>query len=159
MFYRLMPDGDQRAQTIKNSAAVFVEAKEGANSLLTRMRERDFINVATYCLTSPLRNIGDHETPEMHFQMVRGFFDALGEHLGEPAYDGTDPEVSYAWTAQALAHAGVANENEQGDYDEEAAEQMVFVPSDAFCSVLHDVDAIMRTMAQDLAKKQDKQKM
>lgn len=153
MYFRMMPDGDQRAQTIRNSAQVFVEAKAGANPLLARLRERDFINVATYCLTSPLRNIGDHETPEMHFKMVREFFAALGEHLGEPAYDGSDPEVSYAWTARALSFAGVASETERAEYDEDEAAQMVFVPSEVFDTVLHETDAIMRAMAQDLAKK------
>lgn len=157
MYFRMMPDGDQRAQTIKNSASIFVEAKAGGNAMLTRLRERDFINVASYCLTSPLRNIGDHETPAQHFEMVLGFFEALGEHLGEPAYDGSDPEVSYAWTARALAFAGVASETERDEYD--ADDQMVFIPSDTFDSVLHDVDAIMRTMAQDLAKKPELKKV
>ena len=140
---KYMPEG-QRAQIVFDRALAFLGEEM---PLRRKLREREFIDAAAAIILWPLRTITEMETREEHMDKVREFFDEIGREIGDAPYDGSNPNAVYTWAGDALEYAGVVGESNQEEFE---ADEVAVIPQSVFDSVLHEVEAGMKLMAQSL---------
>lgn len=147
-YYAMMPQPSWPASVSLRALAqnlcdaVAVEKSTGLRKARL-VAELEFIRQAAHVVLLSLRD--PCVTPETIVELA----EEIGTMLGEQAYDGSNPDVALTWASECLEMAGVGKETERQLFDDDDAEQMVFVPQEAFDSVLHEVEEQLRGMLRE----------
>ncbi|MBR5950123.1 MAG: hypothetical protein IKZ87_01670 [Actinomycetaceae bacterium] len=146
-YYAMLPEADWPVSIeLRGIAAKLVDAAdrerecEGEGRKARLEAELAFIEKATHVVLLQAASVSTE--PETLVQLA----EEIGTMLGEQAYDGTDPEPAWTWAGEALEMAGVGGAAERDQFDDDDAEQMVFVPQEAFDAVLHEVEGKLRDL-------------
>lgn len=135
-YHGLMTQMDWPAsKTLRSYAQWMLEARTHKEKLEAELR---FINKAVEVV---LLRVG-HASPEAVVELA----EEIGDMHGDAPYNGSDPAPAWTWAGEALETAGIGSVGERHLFDDEDAEGMVFVPSETFDSVTHEVEASLRRL-------------
>lgn len=151
-YYALQPQASWPvAEELRAVAESLVSAvsreREGAGRKERLEVELAFIDKATHVVLLLVES-DPTITPETIVKLA----EEIGLMFGETPYDGSNPEPAWTWAGEALEAAGVGGAAEHDLFDADDAEQMVFVPQEAFESVLHEAEIRLRALLQQAKK-------